>query len=97
MRDGVMSTGDRLTYMANQIARNFAVQGATAAALATSDHVATFWDPAMRHRILAGDGRALEPIAAEAMRLLREHGAPSPQNLATDFCWRPTGHGADAG
>ncbi|HMO76413.1 MAG TPA: formate dehydrogenase subunit delta [Sphingopyxis sp.] len=67
---GVMSTGERLVYMANQIARNFAAEGAERAAAMTEDHLRHYWDPAMRMRIvrLAGESPdALSPIAAAAV------------------------------
>ncbi len=68
----MMGTEERLVYMANQIAREFAALGEGAAA-ATADHIAKFWDPRMRGRILAGDPAALglSPIATRAIELLR--------------------------
>ncbi len=48
----MMGTEERLVYMANQIARNFAAGDDAIAA--TADHIARFWDPRMRGRILAG-------------------------------------------
>jgi formate dehydrogenase subunit delta len=71
----MMSTEERLVYMANQIAREFARVGDPAAA--TADHIAKFWDPRMRGRILAGDPHqlGLSEIAAGAFQLLRERGA----------------------
>lgn len=66
----VMSTADRLVYMANQIARNLAAQGEGQAVAMTADHITRFWDPHMRARIVAlaaeqPDG--LSPIAAAAI------------------------------
>ena len=71
----MMSTEERLVYMANQIAREFARTGDPAAA--TADHIAKFWDPRMRARILGGDPQqlGLSEIAAGAFQLLRERGA----------------------
>lgn len=69
---------DRLVYMANQIARNFAVSGAEAAARATADHLQSFWEPRMRARIIAcldAGGAGLSPGAAAAVALLRDHAA----------------------
>lgn len=68
-----MSTEDRLIYMANQIARNLASQGANQAATMMRDHLRDFWDPAMRQRIvaLASDRpEAFSPIAAVAVSQL---------------------------
>ncbi len=46
------SPTERLVYMANQIARNFEIRGPAAAAAATADHIASFWDPRMKQGIL---------------------------------------------
>jgi formate dehydrogenase subunit delta len=72
----MMGTEERLVYMANQIAREFAATGEGAAA-ATADHIAHFWDPRMRARILGGDAKklGLSEIAASAFELLRERAA----------------------
>lgn len=69
--DGVMSTGERLIYMANQIARNLASEGPERSVTMVADHICRFWDPAMRRRIvdLARDQPgALSPIAAAAVQ-----------------------------
>ncbi|MEP7005177.1 MAG: formate dehydrogenase subunit delta [Sphingomonas bacterium] len=96
-----MSPAQRLVYMANQIARNFAAQGADAAALAVADHIAAFWDPRMKAQIFAvesgGQDPGLEPIAAHAVALLRDRGAPSPQSAATQFASPGASGGSDAG
>jgi len=65
---------ERLIYMANQIARFFAAQPGTGGATAVADHLHKFWDPSMRADILAwtgSGGGGLEPLAAEAVELLR--------------------------
>ena len=65
---------ERLIYMANQIANYFAVQPGDAGAAAVADHLHKFWDPAMRADILAwtrAGGGGLEPLAAQAVELLR--------------------------
>lgn len=67
----VMSTGDRLIYMANQIARNLAAEGEAEAVAATAQHIASFWDPRMRARIvglIVEKPAAFSPIAAAAVR-----------------------------
>ncbi|MBV9841957.1 MAG: formate dehydrogenase subunit delta [Sphingomonadaceae bacterium] len=77
--------------MANQIAANFAVMGVEKAALATADHIATFWDPRMKQRIMlalhvdAPAGSPLNEIARRAVERLIELGAPLPQVQATTF------------
>ncbi|GFZ96451.1 MULTISPECIES: formate dehydrogenase subunit delta [Sphingobium] len=66
----VMSTEDRLIYMANQIARNVAALGEAEAVAMTADHIRAFWDPAMKQRIAllaAARPGALSPIAAAAV------------------------------
>lgn len=93
-----MGTADRIAYMADQIARNFAAIGHERAVAATADHIATFWDPAMRARGLALlDDGALSPAAAAAFALLRESGAPAHQTAATEFNAVNHGGHSDAG
>ncbi|WP_219822576.1 formate dehydrogenase subunit delta [Sphingomonas montanisoli] len=80
----MMSTDQRLAYMADQIARNFAAIGHDKAAMATADHIAKFWDPRMKARI-AGLTDSLGPVAARAIAILQEKGAPPPQTHATEY------------
>jgi formate dehydrogenase subunit delta len=61
---------DKLTYMANQIARNLAAQGEETAIALTAQHLRDFWDPRMKAAILAGDRSALVPIARAAVERL---------------------------
>jgi formate dehydrogenase subunit delta len=61
---------ERLTYMANQIARNLAMQGEDAAIEATCQHLKDFWDPRMKAAILASDRSMLDPIAKAAIARL---------------------------
>ena len=95
-----MNSLERLVYMANQIARNFAIMGADPAAAATADHIASFWDPRMKALVfdrLAAGGEGLEPIAHAALTLLHEHGAPGSQTRATEFNVAGESGHADAG
>ncbi|MFM5905991.1 MAG: formate dehydrogenase subunit delta [Novosphingobium sp.] len=69
----------RLAYMANQIARNFAVQGEEAAIAATARHIRDFWDPRMKAAILAGDRQALEPVARAAVAHLADQAGAGSQ------------------
>ena len=95
-----MSTGERLVYMANQIALNFAIAGEDAAALATADHIASFWDPRMKDRIRATaehPASGLSVIAARAILRLATRGAPPPQSGATIFNEVGEAGGSDAG
>lgn len=64
---------DKLVMMANQIARNLAVQGETKAIAGTADHIARFWDPRMRAALIAHaaeGGDDLVPTARAAVRSL---------------------------
>ena len=61
---------DRLSYMANQIARNLAAGGEGAAIAATAQHIIDFWDPRMKAEILGGDRAALGAIAKAAIEQL---------------------------
>ena len=95
-----MNSLDKLVYMANQIAKNFAATNHDAAAAATADHIASFWDPRMKQLIFArldagGDG--LDPFARDAIVMLRDHGAPPPQTRATEFNSAGESGHADAG
>jgi formate dehydrogenase subunit delta len=65
---------DRLTYMANQIARNLAPQGEAAAIAATSQHLRDYWDPRMKAAILASNRSGLDPIAHAAVEQLGSAG-----------------------
>jgi formate dehydrogenase subunit delta len=60
----------RLRTMANQIARNLAMEGEDAAIAATAEHIRLYWDPRMKAAILADDRTALSPIAAAAVARL---------------------------
>ncbi|HXV01881.1 MAG TPA: formate dehydrogenase subunit delta [Caulobacteraceae bacterium] len=73
-----MSEGvERLVYMANQIAGNFATRGPERAAAATAEHLRRYWDPGMKAKIFqrldAGEA-GLTATAAAAIRLVRKGG-----------------------
>ena len=63
-------TAEKLVYMANQIARNLALDAAPARAVA--NHIAAFWSPAMRQTLLAHGSTGLDPVAAQALALLAQ-------------------------
>ena len=72
-----MNTADKLVYMANQIASNFARLGKPAAVHATADHIARYWDPGMRGKIfnrLDEPGHGLSDTASDAVSSLRKAG-----------------------
>jgi formate dehydrogenase subunit delta len=56
--------------MAEQIARNFAIQGEEKAIAATAQHIRDFWDPRMKAAISASDKGALSTIVAAAVERL---------------------------
>jgi formate dehydrogenase subunit delta len=81
-------TLDKLVYMANQIAREFAGQRPRDAAEATWDHLWHFWDPRMRAMIvahLAAGGGGLSDIARTAVAKLAAPVEPRPRTQATEF------------
>ena len=70
VEDGVMSTEDRLIYMANQIARNLEALGPEHSVQMVADHIRDFWDPSMKRRIVAlasSRPEALSPFASAAV------------------------------
>jgi len=64
---------DKLVYMANQIGKFFASQGADEAVAGTAQHIKKFWDPRMRAAIrahLASGGEGLDPLVKDAIAKL---------------------------
>jgi formate dehydrogenase subunit delta len=64
----------RLVYMANQIGKFFASQGAAEAVTGTASHIRQFWDPRMRAEIFAyldAGGAGLDPPVREAIASLQ--------------------------
>jgi len=76
----VMSTTDRLVYMAHQIARNLETMGEAKAVAALAEHLTRFWDPRMKAQIIAiaqDQPERLSPIVAAAVaRMAQARGAP---------------------
>ena len=96
----MMSNQERLVYMANQIARAFEAIGHDAAAAATADHIASFWDPRMKAQIFALMDKGTAELSAPAhaaLVSLRKDGAPPSQTRATEFNAADEGGHADAG
>lgn len=82
------STDERLVYMANQIARNFAALGHDETVLATADHIEQFWDPRMKARafeLLSSGGEGLSDAGRAALEKLAAGVEPAPQTRATVF------------
>ena len=73
------STADQVTRDVNQIARNFACHGTSAAAAETANHIRRFWAPTLR-TVLVEQARAhpdrFSQIASEAVARLE---APKPE------------------
>ncbi|MGE3690923.1 MAG: formate dehydrogenase subunit delta [Novosphingobium sp.] len=63
---------ERLHYMAEQIAREFAAQGEAEAVAATAEHIRLFWDPRMKAQLLASDRKCLSPALAAAVDILEQ-------------------------
>ena len=62
--------------MANQIAKNLAIQGEERAITGTANHISKFWDPRMRTAIAAHvstGGRGLHPLAKKAIEVAAGH------------------------
>ncbi len=69
-----MKPDEKLTYMANQMAKFFAAQGEERAARGVADHIEKFWSPDMRRDFLAaatGDRVKLHPAVMAALPLLK--------------------------
>ena len=84
---GMMSNRERLVYMVNQIARNFAAMHHDHAVEAVADHLASYWDPRMKAQIaevLATAPDTLSAVSRAAVARLGR-GAPAPQTRATAF------------
>lgn len=67
-------TPEKLTYMANQIAKFFAHEAPDKAALDIADHLAKFWEPRMRAEILKhrdAGGAGLDPLVIQALAKLK--------------------------
>ena len=63
-----MNSLDHLVYMANQIARNLAMEADPVTA--TAKHLSDFWDPRMKSMIIANHHKGLDPVAAAAVARL---------------------------
>lgn len=71
----MMTTDEKLVYMANQIASYFTAQGEAKAVPAIADHVKKFWDPEMRRKFLVQADKPnveLHPYVRKAVNLLKQ-------------------------
>ena len=68
-----MTAGDKLAYMANQIARAFGTLPPDRAAEKVADHINSFWEPRMRRQLFAlladNPGKLAEAVRAAAARI----------------------------
>src|SRR5262249_56751007 len=73
-RSPIVSSPDKLVYMANQIGKFFRTQGADKAVSGTAEHIKKIWDPRMLRAIFAhldAGGAGLDPNVREAISQLR--------------------------
>jgi formate dehydrogenase subunit delta len=69
-----LTTHAKLVYMANQIAKFFAIHPEPEAVAGTADHLRKFWDPRMRRLIVEhfdAGGEGLGAIARKAIEQLK--------------------------
>lgn len=73
-----MNTGEKLVYMANQIASFFKAMPHDEAAAGVAKHINDFWDPRMRRQffeIVEAGGTGLSPLVLDALPKIRR---PAP-------------------
>ena len=73
-----MNTGEKLVYMANQIAGFFKAMPHDEAVAGVAKHINDFWDPRMRRQffeIVEAGGAGLSPLVLEAVGKIRR---PAP-------------------
>ena len=73
-----MNTGEKLVYMANQIASFFKAMPHDEAVAGVAKHINDFWDPRMRRQFLGiveAGGPGLSPLVLEAVSKIRK---PAP-------------------
>jgi formate dehydrogenase subunit delta len=71
---GTLSTHAKLVYMANQIAKFFAIHPEPEAIAGTADHLRKFWDPRMRRLIIEhydAGGEGLNALTRQAIEQLK--------------------------
>ena len=79
--DHAMNTGEKLVYMANQIASFFASQPKADAAAGVAKHINDFWEPRMRRQffdIVEAGQLKLSPLVIEALPQIRR---PTTSNI----------------
>ncbi len=79
------SNAQRLIYMANQIGKYFSSQRGIDPADGIADHLAKYWDPAMRRKIvehLRDGGAGLDRDVARAVGIIAAGRKPAPRHPA---------------
>lgn len=74
----MMSTDERLAYMAEHILRNFATKGDEGAIEATAEHIGLYWDPGMKARAAAMADEPRIPLSEAARAVFRRLGEEQP-------------------
>ena len=72
-----MSTGEKLVYMANQIASFFKAMPHDEAVAGVAKHINDYWDPRMRRQffeIVEAGGAGLLPLVVDAVPKIRRPG-----------------------
>ncbi|MGX9854669.1 formate dehydrogenase subunit delta [Limimaricola variabilis] len=76
------TTGEKLVYMANQIATFFESQAEGTRAERVAEHLRSFWEPRMRDKLFAmmdnGEADGLTPLARRGAEIWREFGKAVP-------------------
>ena len=80
-----MDTLEKLRYMADQIAKNFAALGYQPAVTSTAEHIRKYWDPRMKAKIFADDRARLSDIAGAAIELLASGAKPITPHADSHF------------
>lgn len=95
----VMSTTDRLVYMAHQIARNMAAMSEEDAVAALAGHLTSYWDPRMKDQMIdiaRQEPDRLSTIVAAAVARLAQGRTASPTDTYQFNAVNEVGH-CDAG
>lgn len=72
---------EKITYMANQIARSFQARTYDEAVAATAEHISNFWDPRMRaqlFKLMDEKEEGFERILRDARPRIRPVGPANP-------------------
>ena len=100
---GRVNTGDKLVYMANQIATFFASQPHQEGVEGVATHINKFWDPRMRRQLfemLEAGRNGFHPLVLECMPMIRRPYADPDSGKGTGAeaeAGAPHGKGTAAG